>query len=104
MLCEEFHIFKTFPSSKREEIIQEGVELLQRWGKPNLSAVKQFLNEKYKTNICLGTLCNHYLGEHQDNKDAHAAQQLLSLVQENVLIEWIILLSDTGHCIRKQTV
>jgi hypothetical protein len=40
MPCEEFHTFKSFPSSKREEIIQEGIELLQRQGKPNLSAVK----------------------------------------------------------------
>jgi hypothetical protein len=45
MPCEEFHTFKSFPSSKREEIIQEGIELLQRRGKPNLSAVKRFLNE-----------------------------------------------------------
>jgi hypothetical protein len=104
MPCEEFHAFKTFSNSKREEIIQEGVELLRRQAKLNLSAVKRFLDEKYKTNICLGTLRNRHLGEHQNNKDAHTAQQLLSPVQENVLIEWILLLADTGHCISKRTV
>jgi len=98
---EEFHAFKSFSSSKREEIIREGVELLCRQAKPNLSVAKQFLDEKYKTNICLGTLRNCHLGEHQNNKDAHATQQVLSPVQENVLIEWIILVSDTGHCISK---
>ena len=101
---EEFHAFKTFSDSKREEIIQEGVGLLRKQEKPNISAVKQILNEKYKTTICLGTLHYHASGEHQNSRNAHTAQQLLSPVQENILIELIILLSDTSHCISKQTV
>jgi hypothetical protein len=30
MPCEEFYAFKSFPSSKREEIIQEGIDLKSR--------------------------------------------------------------------------
>jgi hypothetical protein len=104
MPCEEFQAFKTFSDSKREEILQEGIQLLRKQKKPNISSVKRLLDTKHKTSICLGTLRNRVSGEHQSNKNAHTAQQLLSPVQENILIEWIVLLSDTGHCIGKRTV
>jgi hypothetical protein len=103
MSREEFHPFKSFSKSKREQIIQEGVDLFWKKAKPNLSAIKWFLDTKYNTNVCLGTVRNRASGAHQDTGKGHEAQQLLSPVQENILIEWITLLSDTGHCISKQT-
>jgi hypothetical protein len=103
MLWEEFHLFKSFSESKREQIIQEGVDLVQKQAKTNLSAVKRILNTKYKTNVCLGTICNCFSGAHQTARRGHETQQLLSPIQENVLVDWVILLLDTGHCISKQT-
>lgn len=32
---------------------------------------------------------------------AHSTQQCLSQIQENVLVDWIVLLSDTGHSVSK---
>ena len=93
--------FKSFSESKREKIIQEGVDLLRRQQKPNLSAVKRLLDTKYKTCVCLGTIRNRASCKHETARKAHSTQQLLSHSQENVLIEWIILLSETGHSIGK---
>ena len=101
MSCQEF---RAFSDSKREEILQEGIQLLRKQKKPNITSVKRLLDAKYNTQICLGTLRNRASGAHQSNRSAHTAQQLLSPVQENILIEWIVLLSDTGHCIGKRTV
>jgi len=101
MPWEEFYPFKSFSGSKKEQIIQEGVKRFQKQAKPNLSAVKRILDTKYKTNVCLGTICNHNSGAHQTIGKGHEAQQLLSPIQENVLVEWVTLLSDTGHCISK---
>jgi len=103
MPCEDPHPFKSFSESKREQIIQEGVSLFQRQTKPNFSDVKWFLDSKYNTNVCLGTIRNRASGAHQDARKGYEAQQLLSPVQENILVEWIILLLDTGHCISKRT-
>jgi hypothetical protein len=102
MPWEEPHPFKSFSGPKKEQIIQEGVKLFWQQAKPNLSAIKQFLDTKYKTNICLGTICNHASGAHQEPRKGHEGQQLLSPAQENVLVEWITLLADTGHCISKR--
>jgi hypothetical protein len=41
MPWEESHPFKNFSESKREQIIQEGVELFQKQAKPNFSGVKR---------------------------------------------------------------
>jgi Tc5 transposase DNA-binding domain len=103
MPWEELHPFKSFSGPKRELIIREGVDLYHNQAKPNLSAVKQFLDTKYKTNVCLGTIRNRASGAHRNARKGHEAQQLLSPIQENILIEWITLLSDTGHCISKRT-
>lgn len=103
MPWEEVHPFKSFSKSKREQVIQEGVDFFRTQATPNLSAMKRFLDTKYKTNVCLGTIRNRASGAHQDARKGHEAQQLLSHIQENILIEWITLLSDTGHCISKQT-
>ena len=103
MPTEVLHAFKSFSSSKREEIILEGIELYCKQKKCNLHAVKRFLDEKHKTSICLNTICNHASGEHQNPRKAHESQQLLSPTQENILIDWIILLVETGHCISKRT-
>src|SRR6516162_9833652 len=104
MPTEECQSFRSFPDSKREAIIQEGVNLYQVQQKPNFSHIKQFLNEKYRTNVCLGTIHNSASGEHQSAQAGHAVQQLLSSMQEDVLMEWIIHLANTGHCISKRTV
>jgi hypothetical protein len=100
---EDFHRFKSFSEPKKEQIIQEGVNLFQQQPKPNLSAIKRFLNTKYKTKVCLSTIRNRASDAHQDARKGHENQQLLSPVQENVLVEWITLLSDTGHCLSKRT-
>jgi Tc5 transposase DNA-binding domain len=100
---EELHPFKSFSKSKREHVIQEGIALFQKQAKPSLSAVKRILDTKYKTSVCLGTIRNRASGAHQDARKGHEAQQLLSPIQENILVEWITLLSDTGHCISKRT-
>ena len=102
MPWEEFYPFKSFSESKREQIIQEGVKLFQTQAKPNLSAVKRILDTKYKTKVCLNSIRNRASGAHQAARKGHGAQQLLSPVQEKVLVDWIILLSDTGHCISKR--
>ena len=99
---EESHPFKSFSKSKREQIIQEGLELSRKQDKPNLSAVKRILDFKYKTNVCLNTIRNRDSGAHQAAGKGHEAQQLLSPIQEKVLVDWVILLSDTGHCISKR--
>ena len=99
---EEFYPFKSFSRSIKEQIIQEGVDLFRKQEKPNLSAVKRILNTKHKTSVCLGTIYNRSSGAHQTIGKGHEAQQLLSPIQENVLVEWVILLSDTGHCIGKR--
>jgi Tc5 transposase-like DNA-binding protein len=104
MPSSELHAFKSFPDSEKEMIIQEGVKLYWASQKPNFSAIKKSLDTKYKTSICLGTLWNRVIGTHQDPRTSHATQQLLSPIQEKVLIEWIIHLSDTGHCISKRSV
>ena len=101
---EKLYAFKSFSNSKREAIIQEGVDLLRKQQRPNISAVKRILDAKYKTSVCLGTIRNRASGEHQNAKHGHAAQQLLSPVQEDILVEWIVLLSNTGHCLSKRTV
>ena len=100
---QELHRFKGFSGHKREQIIQEGVDIFRKQAKPNLSAVKQILDTKYKTSVCLGTIRNCASGAHRDARKGYEEQQLLSPVQENILLEWIILLSDTGHCINKRT-
>lgn len=93
--------FKSFSELKRERIIQEGVDLLRKQQKPNLSAVKRQLKEKYRTTICLGTIRNRAYGKHDNAMQAHSRQQCLSQVQENVLVDWVVLLSDTGHAVSK---
>ncbi|KIL54023.1 hypothetical protein M378DRAFT_19283 [Amanita muscaria Koide BX008] len=55
-----------------------------------------------KTSVCLGTIRNRALSKHGSARKAHSAQQLLSHSQENVLVDWIILLSETGHSIGKE--
>ena len=95
MPSEQLCAFKSFSASKREQIIQEGVKLYQTQQTPNFSAIKWLLDKKYNTSICLGTIRNQASGEHQDTRTGHAAQQLLSAVQEKVLVEWIILLLDS---------
>ena len=65
------------------------------WGWVWVWAVTSFARD-------IGTICNRDSGAHQASRKAHEAQQLLSPVQENVLVEWVILLSETGHCIGKR--
>ena len=96
--------FKTFPKAKQEQIIEEAVKLCQEtWSKINYSSIKRQLDEKYDTNINLGTLRNQFLGKHQSAHKAHADQQLFSQVQEDSLVEWIIHLAECGHAINKQS-
>ena len=96
--------FKTFPKAKQEQIIEEAVKLCQEtWSKINYSSIKRQLDKKYDTNINLGTFRNRFLGKHQSAHKAHADQQLLSRVQEDSLVEWIIHLAECGHAINKQS-
>ena len=96
--------FKSFSEIEREKIIQEGVDLLRTQQKPNLSAIKRHLDAKYNTNICLNTIRNRAFGKHQNAREAHEAQQLLSKIQEKTLVSWIIHFSETGHSISKNAV
>ena len=100
--------FKTFSEAKQEEIFKDGVGLchenVAECGKPNYTKAVSILNEKYNTNVDLGTLQNHFLGQTKSRREGHVDQQFLSPVQENILIEWIILLADSAHAISKWTV
>lgn len=95
--------FKTFSRQKQDQIIEEGAKLCQGQTKLNYSDIKRQLDKKYDTNINLGTLRNRFLEKHQSRHKAHGKQQLLSRVQEDTLVEWIILLAETGHAISKRT-
>ena len=96
--------FKSFSEIKREKIIQEGVDIFRKQQKPNLSAIKRDLDAKYNTDVCLNTIRNRAIGKHQNAREAHEAQQLLSKTQEKTLICWITHFSETGHSISKNTV
>ena len=52
--------------------------------------------------FAFGTIRNCSSGTHQATRKGHEDLQVLSPIQENILVEWVILLSDTGHCISKR--
>jgi hypothetical protein len=43
----ELHAFKSFPDSKKEVIIQEGVKLYRESQKPNFSAIEKLFDANY---------------------------------------------------------
>ncbi|KAJ3924919.1 MAG: hypothetical protein NXY57DRAFT_869494, partial [Lentinula lateritia] len=51
-----------------------------------------------------GTLQNYSQGSHQSPRKAHIEQQPLSPDQEQILVDWLVYLSETGHPISKQGV
>jgi len=73
MPWEESHLFKSFSKSKKEQIIQDRVELLWNQARPNLSAIKWILDFKYKTNVCLNTIHNHDSGTYQAARKSQEA-------------------------------
>lgn len=50
------------------------------------------------------TLRNRFQGKHVPPSKAHVSQQLLCPEAEEVLVEWIKYLSDTGHPLCKRTI
>jgi hypothetical protein len=69
---------RAFPSPKESKL--SWIVIFQKQAKPNLNKVKQFLDSKYNTSVCLGTIHNHASGTHQNARKGHEAQQLLSPV------------------------
>lgn len=57
---------------------------------------KSIYSTAKKFNINYTTLRNRATGRHQDARKAHESQQILSHMQEEVLVEWILELS--GQC------
>ncbi|KAJ7575292.1 hypothetical protein C8J56DRAFT_1119639, partial [Mycena floridula] len=97
---------KVLPTNdpKVEAIIQEGVKILLGQPEPNLTKVARELSERHGIRCPYGTLCRRFLNISKAPSAAHADQQLLSPIAEQVLVDWITFLSDTGHPVSKFTI
>lgn len=90
-------------SAACEKVYEEGCALLREQEKPSYTVVFNQLREKYPhLPLTYQTFRNRAQGKHQPLRKAHAEQQLLSPTQEEVLVDWLVYLSETGHPISKR--
>ena len=78
--------------AQTEEHIQSAIELIL-YGKSNIKAIAAEHSVSYRT------LFRHYKGLNQNKYKAQEARQLLTVAQEKVLTNWLILWANTSHAI-----
>lgn len=87
-----------------ENLIQEACTQLRAQAKPNISDVIRKIKARSGVTLPYHTVRNRFLGKHVSLQQAHASQQLLLPEVEQVLVGWIIYLSDTGQPQSKWTI
>lgn len=87
-----------------EDILQEGCRILAGQEQPQYTVVCRMLEAHHGVAVPYYTLRNRFLGKTVPHSKAHVQQQLLSPETENVLVDWIVFLSDTAHPLNKRTI
>jgi hypothetical protein len=79
------------------ENARKAVEWLQAKTKENPSQVPDYLAAADRFNAKCWTVRRRYLGLTREAKQAHAYQRIISVTQEDVLLEWMILDAQESH-------
>jgi hypothetical protein len=91
-------------SPDTEKLIQEACTQICAQAKPNILDVLRKIKARTGVALPYHTVRNRFQGKHVPPRQAHVSQQLLSPEAEEVLVDWITFLSDTGHPLSKRTI